>query len=58
MEQDGPVSFNEGAPEIAEAELEYDLNDKKSMLGEGSFGSVYKVSRKERRRKKRRRESW
>ena len=58
MEGGGGTTFNEGAPEIAESELEYDVNDKKSLLGEGSFGSVYKVrkkragSRKEGKKKK------
>ena len=46
MEGGGGTTFNEGAPEIAESELEYDVNDKKSLLGEGSFGSVYKVRKK------------
>jgi hypothetical protein len=45
MEGEG-TTFNEGAPEIAESELEYDVNDKRSLLGEGSFGSVYKVRKK------------
>ncbi len=44
--QEDAVKFNEGAPEIAEHELEYDVNDKKSLLGEGSFGSVWKVRKK------------
>jgi hypothetical protein len=43
MQEDAVHKFNEGAPEIAEHELEYDVNDKKSLLGEGSFGSVWKV---------------
>jgi hypothetical protein len=38
-----PTSFNEGAPEIQRDEIQFDLGDKKSLLGEGSFGSVYKV---------------
>lgn len=36
-------NFNEGAPEITRDEIQFDPNDKKSMLGEGSFGSVWKV---------------
>jgi hypothetical protein len=44
MDPAGTTLFNEGVPEIQRDEIQFEIDDKKSLLGEGSFGSVYKVA--------------